>query len=41
MRIGEDDADRLAPLAAYDGPGLSALEDSDVKRTTVWGPLAA
>jgi len=33
--------DRLAPLAAYDVPGLSALEDSDVKRTTVWGPLAA
>jgi predicted nicotinamide N-methyase len=32
--------DRLAPLAAYDVPGLSALEDSDVKRTTVWGPLA-
>jgi predicted nicotinamide N-methyase len=33
--------DRLAPLAAYDVPGLGALEDSDVKRTTVWGPLAA
>jgi predicted nicotinamide N-methyase len=33
--------DRLTPLAAYDVPGLSALEDSDVKRTTVWGPLAA
>jgi predicted nicotinamide N-methyase len=30
--------DRLAPLAAYDVPGLSALEDSDVKRTTIWGP---
>jgi predicted nicotinamide N-methyase len=28
--------DRLTPLAAYDVPGLSALEDSDVKRTTVW-----
>jgi predicted nicotinamide N-methyase len=28
--------DRLAPLAAYDVPGLSVLEDSDVKRTTVW-----
>ena len=28
--------DRLAPLAAYDVPGLSELEDSDVKRTTVW-----
>jgi predicted nicotinamide N-methyase len=33
--------DRLAPLAAYDVPGLSALEDSDVKRTTVWTPLAS
>jgi predicted nicotinamide N-methyase len=33
--------DRLAPLAAYDVPGLSELEDSDVKRTTVWAPLAA
>ena len=33
--------DRLAPLAAYDVPGLSALEDSDVKRTTIWTPLAA
>jgi predicted nicotinamide N-methyase len=32
--------DRLAPLAAYDVPGLSVLEDSDVKRTTVWAPLA-
>jgi predicted nicotinamide N-methyase len=28
--------DRLRPLAAYDVPGLSALEDSDVKRTTIW-----
>jgi predicted nicotinamide N-methyase len=28
--------DRLTPLAAYDVPGLGALEDSDVKRTTVW-----
>jgi predicted nicotinamide N-methyase len=28
--------DRLTPLAAYDVPGLSALEDSDVKRTTIW-----
>lgn len=28
--------DRLRPLAAYDVPGLAALEDSDVKRTTVW-----
>ena len=32
---------RLAPLAAYDVPGLSALEGSDVKRTTIWAPLAA
>jgi predicted nicotinamide N-methyase len=28
--------DRLTPVAAYDVPGLSALEDSDVKRTTIW-----
>jgi predicted nicotinamide N-methyase len=28
--------DRLVPLAAYDVPGLSMLEDTDVKRTTVW-----
>jgi predicted nicotinamide N-methyase len=28
--------DRLAPLAAYDVPGQRALEDSDLKRTTVW-----
>jgi predicted nicotinamide N-methyase len=28
--------DRLTPLATYDVPGLSALEDSDIKRTTVW-----
>ncbi len=27
---------RLAPLASYDVPGLGALEDTDVKRTTVW-----
>ena len=27
---------RLRALAAYDVPGLSALEDSDVKRTTIW-----
>ena len=27
---------RLTPLASYDVPGLSALEDADVKRTTVW-----
>jgi predicted nicotinamide N-methyase len=30
--------DRLSPLAAYDVPGLGALEDRDVKRTTVWAP---
>ena len=28
--------DRLVPLASYDVPGLAALEDADVKRTTVW-----
>jgi predicted nicotinamide N-methyase len=28
--------DHLVPLAAYDVPGLAALEDSDRKRTTVW-----
>ena len=28
--------DRLQALAAYDVPGLSALEDSDVKHTTIW-----
>jgi predicted nicotinamide N-methyase len=27
---------RLTPLVAYDVPGLGALEDRDVKRTTVW-----
>jgi len=27
---------RLTPLASYDVPGLGALEDADVKRTTVW-----
>jgi predicted nicotinamide N-methyase len=27
---------RLAPLASYDVVGLAALEDRDVKRTTVW-----
>jgi predicted nicotinamide N-methyase len=27
---------RLTPLAAYDVPGLNALEGTDVKRTTVW-----
>ncbi|HTX27793.1 MAG TPA: 50S ribosomal protein L11 methyltransferase [Streptosporangiaceae bacterium] len=30
--------DCLRPLAAYDVPGLGALEDRDVKRTTVWAP---
>jgi predicted nicotinamide N-methyase len=29
--------DRLTALAAYDVPGLRALEGCDVKRTTVWG----
>ena len=28
--------DRLTPLACYDVPGLAALEDTDIKRTTVW-----
>jgi len=28
--------DRLTPVARYDVPGLSALEGSDVKRTTIW-----
>ena len=27
---------RLAPLASYDVPDVGALEDADVKRTTVW-----
>ena len=27
---------RLLPLASYDVPGLAALEDADVKRTTIW-----
>jgi len=31
--------DRLTALAAYDVPGLSVLEDSDVKRTTIWALL--
>jgi predicted nicotinamide N-methyase len=30
--------DRLVPLAAYDVPGLAALEDADRKRTTIWRP---
>jgi predicted nicotinamide N-methyase len=33
--------DRLRALAAYDVPGLSMLEGSDVKRTTIWTLLAA
>jgi predicted nicotinamide N-methyase len=28
--------DRLTSLATYDVPGLSVLEDSDVKTTTIW-----
>jgi predicted nicotinamide N-methyase len=28
--------DRLTPVAGYDVPGLSALEDHDIKHTTVW-----
>ena len=28
--------DRLTPLASYDVPGQRVLEDSDLKRTTVW-----
>ena len=31
--------DRLRALAAYDVPGVGMLEDSDVKRTTIWVPL--
>jgi predicted nicotinamide N-methyase len=27
---------RLTPLASYDVPVLRALEDSDIKRTTIW-----
>ena len=30
---------RLRPLATYDVPGLGELEDSDIKRTTIWAPL--
>jgi predicted nicotinamide N-methyase len=30
--------DRLTPLATYDVPGLRVLEDSDIKRTTIWAP---
>jgi predicted nicotinamide N-methyase len=32
--------DRLTPLATYDVPGLRLLEDTDIKRTTIWAPLA-
>ncbi len=32
--------DRLTPLAAYDVPGLRMLEDTDIKRTTIWALLA-
>src|SRR5215510_13223880 len=28
--------DRLTPLATYHVPGLRVLEDSDIKRTTIW-----
>jgi len=28
--------ERLIPLASYDVPGTQALEDADVKRSTVW-----
>ena len=28
--------DRLTPLATYDVPGLRMLEDTDIKRTTIW-----
>ena len=27
---------RLVGLATYDVPGLGAVEDSDIKRTTIW-----
>ncbi len=32
--------DRLRALAVYEVPGLSAVEDNDVKRTTIWAPRA-
>ena len=28
--------DRLTPVATYDVPGLRMLEDTDIKRTTIW-----
>jgi predicted nicotinamide N-methyase len=31
--------DRLTPLATYNVPGLRLLEDTDIKRTTIWAPL--
>jgi predicted nicotinamide N-methyase len=31
--------DRLTPLATYDVPGLRMLEDTDIKRTTIWALL--
>lgn len=31
--------DRLKALAAYDVPGQSGLESSDIKHTTIWAPL--
>jgi predicted nicotinamide N-methyase len=31
---------QLRPLATYDVPGLRELEDTDVKRTTIWAPLS-
>jgi predicted nicotinamide N-methyase len=31
--------DRLTPLASYDVPGLRAVEDTDIKRTTIWALL--
>jgi len=33
--------ERLTSLATYDVPGLGALEDSDIKSTTIWTFLAA
>jgi predicted nicotinamide N-methyase len=33
--------DCLTPVTAYDVSGLSAVEDQDVKRTTIWTALSA
>jgi predicted nicotinamide N-methyase len=33
--------DRLTPVAAYDDSGLSAVEDQDVKQTTIWTAISA